>query len=111
MRRCVIASVAGASFLFPAGIALAQSSIQTLEEELQEAKQQHDEETSKSLSAFFTEIDAAMASPDAPKELPLKLNHPILAVVASSTGLALVQVKTEQQQRIASVKPGIAAAL
>lgn len=43
--------------------------------------------------------------------LPLKINHPILAVVASNTGLALGQVKTEQQHRISSVKPAVADAV
>jgi hypothetical protein len=77
MRRCVVACLAGASFLLVVGFARAQSSIQTLEQELQEAKQQHDEETTKSLTTFFTQIDAAMASPDAALELYQKAKGPM----------------------------------
>jgi hypothetical protein len=65
MRRRVLTLIAGAIFLFHAGYALAQDTLNEVERELQEATQQHNEDTTKVLSAFFTELDAAMASPDA----------------------------------------------
>jgi hypothetical protein len=52
--------------LFQSGsVARAQNSLQALEQELKEAKQQHDDTTSQTMASFFQQVDAAMASPDA----------------------------------------------
>jgi hypothetical protein len=53
------------AFLWQGGCALAQrSSLDALEEDLKEAKQQHQEVTAEVLTNFFKQIDAAMTSPD-----------------------------------------------
>jgi len=44
---------------------MAQNSLDALDEELKEAQQQHKDITSQTLSNFFSQIDAAMSSPDA----------------------------------------------
>jgi hypothetical protein len=64
MTRHVLGCIAGA-FLFQGGLALGQNSLQTLDQELDEAKQQHQDVTTQTLTTFFTQVDAAMASPDA----------------------------------------------
>ena len=61
--------VAWGAFLFQGSFAVAQNSIETLEQELNEAKQQHQETTAQVLANFFSQIDAAMASPDAAVDL------------------------------------------
>jgi hypothetical protein len=65
MRRLLLRGIVGASFLLPAGYAVAQNSLDTLDQELNEAKQQHDDVTSQMLTTFFSKVDAAMTSPDA----------------------------------------------
>jgi hypothetical protein len=52
-----------AIFLFQGG-ARAQDMIQTLKQELAEAKQQHQDATSQVSTNFFSQVDAAMADPD-----------------------------------------------
>jgi hypothetical protein len=65
MRRRGWVWLAWGAFLFHGGLAVAQNSLQTLEQELKEATQQHQEITSATLTNFFSQVDAAMASPDA----------------------------------------------
>jgi hypothetical protein len=65
MRRLLTAGIVGATLFCLPSRALAQNSLDVLEDELKEAKQQHDDVTSEKLTAFFSKIDAAMASPDA----------------------------------------------
>jgi hypothetical protein len=65
MRRVALGWLAWGAFLFQGGFAVAQNSLDALEQELNEAKQQHQDVTSKVLTNFFSQIDAAMASPDA----------------------------------------------
>ncbi|MCE0523375.1 MAG: hypothetical protein LV480_10750 [Methylacidiphilales bacterium] len=65
MRRQVLGWIAWSGFLFQGGFAVAQNSIDTLQEELNEATQQHKEVTSQVLSNFFSQLDSAMAGPDA----------------------------------------------
>jgi len=66
MIRRVWVGIACGAFLLQGGAAFAQSdSLKALEDELKEAKQQHDDVTSQSLTNFFSQVDAAMASPDA----------------------------------------------
>ena len=48
---------------------LAQSSLKTLEEELDEAKQLHQDTSAQVLSNFFSQVDPAMGSPDAAVQL------------------------------------------
>jgi hypothetical protein len=57
--------IAWGAFLFQGGFAVAQNSLDTLDQELKEARQLHQEVTAQALSNFFSQIDAAMASPDA----------------------------------------------
>ncbi len=65
MRRRVLGWIAWGAFLFHGGFAVAQSSLDVLEQELNDAKQQHQQAADQVLSTFFTEVDKAMASPDA----------------------------------------------
>jgi hypothetical protein len=65
MRQRVLGWVAWGAFLFQGGFAVAQSSLQTLEQELKDAKQLHQDTTAQVLTNFFSQIDAAMGSPDA----------------------------------------------
>ena len=76
MRRYVCGLIAGGAFLFQGGFAAAQNSLQTLQQELNAAKQQHKEVTTKMLTNFFSQIDAAMASPDAAIALYAQANTP-----------------------------------
>ncbi len=64
MRRGFRWIVIGA-LLIQGGGALAQNSLDTLEEELKEAKQQHQDVTSQIVTNFFTQVDAGMGSTDA----------------------------------------------
>ena len=54
---------------FLSGPARAQSSLDTLIQELNEAKQLHQDTSAQALSNFFAQVDAAMASPDAAVQL------------------------------------------
>jgi hypothetical protein len=65
MRRRGWLWLAWGALLFHGGLATAQNSLDALEQELKEVKQQHQEITSAALTNFFSQIDAAMASPDA----------------------------------------------
>lgn len=66
MKRIGSGWVAVALFLALAGhAALAQSSIDALEQELKEVQQQQQDTSAQNLAAFFQQVDAAMASPDA----------------------------------------------
>jgi len=65
MRRRGFGWIACGAFLFQGGIAVAQNTLETLQQELDEAKQQHQDVTTQVLSNFFGQIDPAMASPDA----------------------------------------------
>jgi hypothetical protein len=46
-------------------VARAQSTIDALDQELKEVQQQHEDATAQTLSGFFSQVDPAMASPDA----------------------------------------------
>src|SRR5476651_437590 len=65
MRRYGLGWIAWGAFLFQGGFAVAQSSLDALQQELKEAQQQHQDVTSQVLTNFFTQVDAAMGSPDA----------------------------------------------
>jgi len=60
-----MAWLAASVFLFQGGSVVAQSTVDALIEELNDAKQQHEQLTAANLDNFFTNVDAAMASPDA----------------------------------------------
>jgi hypothetical protein len=65
MRRFALGClIAGAGF-FCGNILWAQSTLEALQQELNEAKQAHQDVTAQSLANFFAQIDPAMASPDA----------------------------------------------
>jgi hypothetical protein len=65
MRRYGLGWVAWGAFLFQGGFAVAQNSLDVLEQELNEAKQQRQDVATQTLSNFFSQVDAAMGSPDA----------------------------------------------
>jgi len=65
MKRYGLGWIAWGIFVSQSGFAVAQNSLDALEQELNEAKQQHQDITSQVLTNFFTQVDAAMASPDA----------------------------------------------
>jgi len=65
MRRCAVGWLALGAFFFHGGFALAQDSIKALEEELNEAKQVHQDTTTQVMANFLSQTDAAMRSPDA----------------------------------------------
>ncbi len=64
MRRYLWGYIAGGAYLLQGGFAVAQSSLDALQQELNEAKQQHQDVSSQVLSNFFSQLDPAMASPD-----------------------------------------------
>jgi hypothetical protein len=64
MRRYVWMWFAGGAIFFHGGFAMAQNSLDTLLQELTDAKQQHQDVTAQVLSNFFSQIDPAMDSPD-----------------------------------------------
>jgi len=65
MRRTAWAWIACGAILLQAGPAKAQDSLKALEDELAQAKQQHDDVTTQSLTNFFSQVDSGMASSDA----------------------------------------------
>jgi hypothetical protein len=73
MRRKELPWIACGAFLLQGAAFLpAQDSLKVLEDELKEAKQQHQDVTNQNLTNFFNEIDTAMASPDAAVALYIK---------------------------------------
>jgi len=52
-----------------AGFCRAQSTLDALDQELKDVKQQHDDATAQNLSTFFAQVDQAMQSPDAAVQL------------------------------------------
>jgi hypothetical protein len=60
-----MASIAAGIFLFQGSFLMAQSTLDALRQDLDAAKQQHDQVTAQTLDNFFSNVDAAMASPDA----------------------------------------------
>jgi hypothetical protein len=62
MKRLLAAALA--LWLAAAGVALAQNTIDALDQELKEAQQQHDDATAANLSTFFAQVDPAMNNPD-----------------------------------------------
>jgi hypothetical protein len=119
MRRSVWGWIAWGAFLFQGGFAVAQNSLETLEQELQEAKQQHDEVSSKALANFFSQVDAAMASPDAAVALYVQArsaqldfippvtdqnNDSALANLLLSCGIPLTPVITEHENETTTEK-------
>ena len=69
MKRYGLGWIAWGAFLFQDGFAVAQNSLETLEQELNDAKQQHEDVTSHELSNFFTQLDPAMSNADAAVDL------------------------------------------
>jgi hypothetical protein len=65
MTRRAWGLIAGGALLFQGGIAVAQSSLQTLQQELNDARQKHEQVTEQVLTNFFNKVDPAMGSPDA----------------------------------------------
>lgn len=65
MRLCVLGLVALGLFSLSGGIGRAQSSIDILEQELKTAKEEHTEMTAQVIANFFSQVDAAMGSPNA----------------------------------------------
>jgi len=65
MKRVWGVAAAVALVFAAVGFARAQSTLDALEEELKEAKQQHDEVTAQNLTNFFSQVDQAMQSPEA----------------------------------------------
>jgi len=64
MRRRLWACIACGAFLFQGCLVKAQDSLKALEDELNDAKQQHEDVTSQTLTNFFSQVDAAMGSSD-----------------------------------------------
>lgn len=65
MKRILAGGVALGMWVGATGFALAQSTLDALDQELKEAQQQHDDATAASLSNFFGQVDQAMGSSDA----------------------------------------------
>ncbi len=72
MRRFVLGGIVGGVLLLSCGFAVAQNSIDTLLQELDEAKQKHQDVTAQTLSDFFSQVDPAMADPNAALDLFVK---------------------------------------
>ena len=103
MRRYGLGWIVWAALVLQGGLALAQNSLDALEDELKEAKQQHQDATSQVQTNFFSQIDAAMGSPDAavalyqqaggalPDPSPVVTEHLDETVTEKATRLALDQ--------------------
>jgi hypothetical protein len=65
MRRRVLGLIVAGGICVQSGALRAQSTLQTLQDELNAAKQAHQEVTAQTLANFFGQLDPAMASPDA----------------------------------------------
>jgi len=65
MRFFGSAWIAAGVFVLQVGVVSAQSTLDALQQDLDEAKQHHEEVTAETLSNFFSQLDPAMASPDA----------------------------------------------
>jgi hypothetical protein len=60
MKRASIAGFIACGWLWHAGVARAQTSVDALQRELDDVAQQHQEATTQSLANFFSQVDAAM---------------------------------------------------
>jgi hypothetical protein len=69
MRRLGLNDVVWGGLLFLAGPAMAQSSLDVLEQDLNQVKQEHQEAASQIITAFISQLDAASQSPDAAANL------------------------------------------
>ena len=65
MKRILAGGVALGMWVGATGFALAQSTLDALDQELKEAQQQHDDATAASLANFFAQVDPAMGGSDA----------------------------------------------
>jgi hypothetical protein len=65
MKRFALGWLITGLVFFQGNIVSAQSTLEALQQELNEAKQAHQDVTAQSLANFFAQIDPAMASPDA----------------------------------------------
>jgi hypothetical protein len=103
MRRPVLGWIACATFLFSTRLAVAQSTLQTLQQELKDAQQQHQDITAQTLSNFLSQIEQAMGGPDAalalfqqaggtlPDPSPVVTDHALETASEKSARLALDQ--------------------
>jgi hypothetical protein len=108
MRRYRFGWVALGLISLQAGVARAQSSIDILEEELKTAKQERQDMTEQAKANFFSQIDAAMGSPDAavalyqqaggsmPAPSPVVTQHETESVSEREARLALDQAAITQ---------------
>jgi hypothetical protein len=100
MRRYGLGGIVCGAILFPGGFAVGQTSLDVLEQELKDAKEQHVEVTTQALSAFFSQIDAAMSDPDAAETLYQNAGGSLpdpTAVVTEHTS----ETATEKEARLA----------
>ena len=65
MKRLLAGGLALGMWSGAAGLVIAQSSLDALDQELKEAQQQHDDATAQNLSNFFSQVDQAMTGTDA----------------------------------------------
>ena len=77
MRRFCCVGFALGSFVVQGGFASAQSSIDVLYQELNTAKQQHQDVSAQTSTNFFNQVDAAMGSPDAAASLYQQAGGPM----------------------------------
>jgi hypothetical protein len=103
MRRFVLGFIFVGTFLALAKLTMGQDSLQTIEDELKEAKQQQQDATSETVTTFFTQVDGAMASPDAavslyeqaggapPKPAPVVSEHEVETPTEKDARLAIDQ--------------------
>ncbi|HEV3270815.1 MAG TPA: hypothetical protein VGZ93_01405 [Candidatus Methylacidiphilales bacterium] len=107
MKHRLLGCIVWGIFLGQGGFAMAQSSIQALESEFNEANVAHQQATSKMLTDFFAQIDVAMASPEAAIALYQQaggaLPDPTPVVTAHSQETA-----TEREKRVAQDQANLA---
>ena len=100
MRLLVSSALVAAAFYFQAGPVLSQSTLDALQQELNDAKQHRDDVTAATLSNFFGQVDPAMGSPDAAVALYQSAGGtlpPPTPVVTQNVN----ETETEKEQRLA----------
>lgn len=106
--RLLVPGLIVAGIIFSQGsVALAQSTLDALQQELNDAKQQHQDVTAATLSNFFGQLDPAMGSPDAAIALYQQaggtLPDPSPVVKANED-----ETETEKEERLAFDQANVA---
>jgi len=107
MKRVrAVGAVVVALVFAAAGFARAQSTLDALEQELKEAKQQHDDVTAQNLTNFFSQVDQAMQSSEAAVTLWQGAGGAMPAATGTTTQYA-TETASERETRVAKDKANV----